>query len=66
MENKKILIIDETLREGMQYRGVMFCLEQRMKILEFQEALGVDICQAGYPPAHVHEAAVVKTLFEEG
>jgi len=66
MENKKIIIIDETLREGMQYRGMMFSLEQRIKILEFQEALCVDICQAGYPPAHDREAAAVKTLFEEG
>lgn len=65
MGNKKIIVIDETLREGMQYRGMMFCLEQRMKILEFQEALGVDISQAGYPPAHAHEAAVVKALCEE-
>ncbi len=65
MEHKKIIVIDETIREGMQYRGMMFSLTQRMKILEFQEALGVDICQAGYPPAHDHEAAMVKALFEE-
>ncbi len=64
MENKQIIVIDETLREGMQYRGMMFSPEQRIKILEFQEALGVDICQAGYPPAHEHEAGVVKALFE--
>ncbi|MBU8849188.1 MAG: hypothetical protein KOO64_06560, partial [Desulfobacterales bacterium] len=62
MENKKITIIDETLREGMQYQGLMFSCEQRLKILEFQEKLGVDICQAGYPPAHDLEADVVKTL----
>jgi isopropylmalate/homocitrate/citramalate synthase len=65
MEHKKIIVIDETIREGMQYRGMMFSLTQRIKILEFQEALGVDICQAGYPPAHDHEAATVKALFEE-
>lgn len=62
MENKNIIIIDETLREGMQHRGLMFSLEQRIKILEFQEKLKVDICQAGYPPAHALEADVVKAL----
>ncbi|MCP3873800.1 MAG: hypothetical protein GY699_11665 [Desulfobacteraceae bacterium] len=62
MTTKKITIIDETLREGMQYRGIMFSTEQRLKILEFQEKLCVDICQAGYPPAHASEVNAVKTL----
>ncbi len=62
MENRKIIIIDETLREGMQYRGLMFSLEQRLRILAFQEKLKVDICQAGYPPAHENEADLVRTI----
>lgn len=62
MDNKKITIIDETLREGMQYRGLMFSQKQRIKILEFQEQLNVDICQAGYPPAHDLETDAVTTL----
>ncbi|WP_299981122.1 hypothetical protein [Desulfobacula sp.] len=62
MENKKITIIDETLREGMQYRGLMFSPAQRLKILDFQEKLKVDICQAGYPPAHAFETDTVRTL----
>ena len=62
MENKKITIIDETLREGMQYRGLMFSPTQRLKILDFQEKLNVDICQAGYPPAHGLEADTIRTL----
>ena len=48
----------------MQYRGMMFSLEQRKVILDFQEALRVDICQAGYPPAHAGEAETVKALYE--
>ncbi|NOX35689.1 MAG: hypothetical protein GXP56_18500 [Deltaproteobacteria bacterium] len=64
MKNRKITIIDETLREGMQYKGLMFSLEQRLKILKFQEKLKVDICQAGYPPAHDFEALAVRTLFD--
>ena len=64
MNPKKIIIIDETLREGMQYRGIMFSQKQRLTILEFQEALNVDICQAGYPPAHGHEADAVKSMVD--
>lgn len=56
------MIIDQTIREGMQFQGVVFSLAQRCRILEFQEALGVDICQAGYPSAHPKEAAMVKAL----
>ncbi len=62
MEKRPITVIDETLREGMQYRGLMFSSKQRLKILEFQETLKVDICQAGYPPAHEKEAQTVKLL----
>ena len=64
MKNNKITIIDETLREGMQYRGLMFSPEQRLTILEFQEKLFVDICQAGYPPAHESEVDAVRMLLK--
>lgn len=59
---KRIRVIDETLREGMQFHGLVFTLEQRIRILEFQEMLGVDVCQAGYPPALDREAQIVKAL----
>ena len=60
--NRKILVIDQTLREGMQFQGLVFSLKQRIKILEFQEALGIDVCQAGYPSAHPMEAAIVSRV----
>ncbi len=63
-QNHSITIIDETLREGMQYRGLMFSKEQRLTILDFQEQLGVDICQAGYPSAHENEAKTIRTLVD--
>ncbi len=63
MKHKTITVIDETIREGMQHQGVVFTHSQRKKILDFQEVLGVDICQAGYPPAHTFESEAVKILY---
>ncbi len=61
-KGRKIIVIDETLREGMQFQGLVFSLNQRLEILEFQETLGLDICQAGYPPAHALEAEIVSQV----
>jgi isopropylmalate/homocitrate/citramalate synthase len=61
---KKITVIDQTIREGMQYRGLMFSLDERKQMARFQEKLGVDICQAAYPPAHVSEALYLKELHQ--
>jgi isopropylmalate/homocitrate/citramalate synthase len=61
MENK-IIVVDQTIREGMQHRGIMFSYSQREKILEFQEKLNIDVCQAGYAPAHETEAQYIKQL----
>jgi len=49
----------------MQYRGLMFSCAERLKIMEFQQALGVDISQAGYPPAHESEILHIKKLCSE-
>ena len=57
-----IKTIDETIREGMQHRGLMFSYAQRLKMVEFMESLGIDVCQAGYPPAHPSEEEAVKNL----
>ena len=62
IDNRSVIIIDQTIREGMQYRGLVFSADERMKILDFQEALGVDISQSAYPPAHESESSKVKKL----
>ncbi len=62
MNRKHILIIDQTIREGMQHRGMVFSRPEREMILKFQETLGVDICQAGYAPAHITEQEQIKQL----
>ena len=61
MQNK-IIVVDQTIREGMQHRGIVFSYSQRQKILEFQEKLNIDVCQAGYAPAHETEAQYIEEL----
>ncbi|MCK5098921.1 MAG: hypothetical protein KAR45_12515, partial [Desulfobacteraceae bacterium] len=61
MENK-IIVVDQTIREGMQHKGIVFSYSQKQKILEFQEKLKIDVCQAGYAPAHETEAQDIKKL----
>ncbi len=61
MENK-IIVVDQTIREGMQHKGIVFSFSQRKKILEFQEKLNIDVCQAGYAPAHETESECIKEL----
>jgi len=64
MAKKKIIFMDQTLREGMQHRGIVFSNKEKQEIFKFQQRLGVDICQAGYPPAHASEKQSVADLQE--
>ncbi len=57
-----IIVVDQTIREGMQYRGLMFSVDERKRILEFQEALGVDISQVAYPSAFKSERDILELL----
>ncbi len=58
----KIIVIDQTIREGMQHRGIVFSYDQKKKIVGFQEKLNLDLCQAGYAPAHESEALHLEQL----
>jgi isopropylmalate/homocitrate/citramalate synthase len=59
IDKKDILVVDQTIREGMQHRGLMFSYEERMKIIDFQNQLNVDISAAAYPPAHLTERDIL-------
>jgi isopropylmalate/homocitrate/citramalate synthase len=61
-KNRNIIVIDQTIREGMQHRGIMLNKDERLKIIEFQNQLGVDVSQAAYPPAHESERTILKNL----
>lgn len=63
--SRYITVIDQTLREGMQFCGLMFSESERRKILAYQNAIGVDICQAAYPSAHASEKRILAALTAE-
>jgi isopropylmalate/homocitrate/citramalate synthase len=65
MKHPEIIVCDQTIREGMQYRGVVFTYAERLEILRFQESLGVDISQVAYPPAHETERKMLHHLIRE-
>ncbi|MCP3924431.1 MAG: hypothetical protein GY714_17800 [Desulfobacterales bacterium] len=60
--SREITVVDQTIREGMQFRGLVFSIPERKMILDFQEKLKVNISQAGYPPAHRSEEKAIEEL----
>ena len=51
MQNDKIAIFDTTLRDGEQSPGCSMFLDEKIKLAEQLEDLGVDIIEAGFPIA---------------
>jgi len=51
-ELEKIYIFDTTLRDGSQTQGVNFTLDEKIRIVESLNKLGVDYIEAGWPGAN--------------
>ena len=51
MNAEKICIFDTTLRDGEQSPGASMNIEEKLRIAETLEALGVDVIEAGFPIA---------------
>ena len=49
--NNRIIIFDTTLRDGEQSPGASMNLDEKLKIAETLEAMGVDVIEAGFPIA---------------
>jgi 2-isopropylmalate synthase len=62
-ESNRITIFDTTLRDGEQSPGASMNLEEKLRIAELLEEMGVDVIEAGFPIASngdfeaVHEVA---------
>src|SRR5580658_1236817 len=56
-EKDRVVIFDTTLRDGEQCPGATMTHEEKLEVAELLDALGVDIIEAGFPFAAVHEIA---------
>jgi len=64
--NKDPFIHDSTLREGEQTPGVVFTLEDRIKIIELLSDIGIDCIEAGFPASSEIEKNEIKRVVELG
>jgi 2-isopropylmalate synthase len=50
-ESDRVIIFDTTLRDGEQSPGASMNLEEKLRIAEALEAMGIDVIEAGFPIA---------------
>ena len=61
-DNKKITIVDTTLRDGEQTAGVVFANEEKIIIAEMLSDLGVDQLEVGIPTMGGDEKQAIKGI----
>ena len=52
MNKEKLYIFDTTLRDGAQTQGVDFSLDDKLKIAQSLDDLGIDYIEGGWPGAN--------------
>lgn len=66
MENRKIYIVDTTLRDGEQTAGVVFANREKIRIAKFLDEIGVDQIEAGIPTMGGDEKQAIKDICKAG
>lgn len=61
---EKVIIFDTTLRDGEQSPGASLTSDEKVKIAEQLERLGVDVIEAGFPIASEDDARAVAIISE--
>ncbi|MCM8830067.1 MAG: 2-isopropylmalate synthase [Candidatus Omnitrophica bacterium] len=61
---EKVIIFDTTLRDGEQSPGASLTSDEKIKIAEQLERLGVDVIEAGFPIASEDDAKAVSLIAE--
>ena len=62
-EKDRVVIFDTTLRDGEQSPGCSMTVDEKLRVAEVLESMGVDVIEAGFPIASegdfqaVHEVA---------
>jgi len=62
---QKLYVYDSTLRDGMQAEGISFSLEDKLKIAEQLDEMGVDYIEAGNPGSNPKDLDLFTALQEK-
>ncbi len=62
MSQDSIIIFDTTLRDGEQSPGASMNIEEKLRIAEALEAMGVDVIEAGFPIASKGDFLAVQSI----
>ncbi len=61
-ETEKIIIFDTTLRDGEQSPGASMTLDEKLRLAQTLEDMGVDVIEAGFPAASKGDFLAVHTI----
>jgi len=64
MLQTKVIAYDSTLRDGAQAQGVSFTVEDKLKIVEQLDALGIGYIEAGNPGSNPKDLDFFKRVAE--
>ncbi len=59
-------LLDTTLRDGSQTRGVTFTLHDKVRVAQLLDDLGIDVIEAGWPGSNPKDSEVFRALKEAG
>lgn len=62
MNKKRVQIFDTTLRDGSQGMGISFSLDDKLRITEVLDDLGVDYIEGGWPGSNPKDIAFFKNI----
>ena len=62
MANERVLIFDTSLRDGEQAPGCSMTVDEKLRLAQKLEALGVDIIEAGFPIASTGDFEAVQRI----
>ena len=57
MEGERVAVYDTTLRDGTQAEGISLSVEDKLKITQLLDELGVDYIEGGWPGSNPKDAA---------
>jgi len=65
IDKNKLVFFDTTLRDGEQSPGATLNIDEKVEIAKQLSALGVDVCEAGFPIASNGDFEAVKRIAQE-